>query len=145
MAVTISQIGYGALFGIGDDGGPEAFPAMAEVESITPPSDNVDIVEATHLSSPNRTKEFIKGLNDPGETSIEIHFLPGEADDDAIQILRTRTTPKNFRITFPAIAPAAAVKWTFAGFLVGYEPSISAGELMTATLRIKVTGSYTIS
>lgn len=145
MAASEAQIGYGATFAIGNGASPEVFTALAEVTDITPPSDNVDVVEITHLSSPNRTKEFVVGLNDPGECSLTLNFLPGEADDDAIQALRGDTAPTNFRITFPAISGNPAVNWTFAGYLVGYEPTVPIGDRMTATVRIKVTGSYTVS
>lgn len=143
MAASEAQLGYGAIFAIGDGATPtEGFDALAEVIDITPPSDNWDIFEKTHMSSPNRTKEFGVGLNDPGECSLTVNFLPGEADDDAIQALRGLTTPTNFRITFPAIAGNPAVTWTFAGYLSGYEPQVPINDRMTATVRIKVTGSY---
>lgn len=146
MAATEAQIGYGATFAIGDGATPtEAFTALAEVISINPPSDSIDMPEATHLSSPNRTKEYIAGLNDPGECALTINFLPGEADDDAIQALRGLSSPTNFQITYPAIAGNPQVKWTFAGYLTGYEPDVPIGDRMTANVRIKVTGSYTVS
>lgn len=146
MAASEAQIGYGATFAIGNGATPtEAFTALAEVIDITPPSDNIDVIEITHLSSPNRTKEFITGLNDPGECALTVNFLPGEADDDAIQALRGLTSPKNFQITFPAISGNPAVKWTFAGYLTGYEPTVPINDRMTANIRIKVTGSYTVS
>lgn len=146
MAATEAQIGYGATFAIGNGGTPtETFTPLAEVISITPPSDNIDVVEATHLTSPNRTKEYVIGLNDPGECALSLNFLPGEADDDAIQALRGLTSPTNFKITFPAISGNPVVSWTFAGYLTGYEPDVPIGDRMTANVRIKVTGSYTVS
>lgn len=146
MAASEAQIGYGATFAIGDGATPtEAFTALAEVIDITPPSDNMDVIEVTHLTSPNRTKEFVAGLNDPGECALTLNFLPGEADDVAIQALRGLTAPTNFRITFPAIGGGAAKTWTFGGFLVGYEPQVPINDRMTATVRIKVTGSYTVA
>jgi hypothetical protein len=144
MAVTKAQIGYGAIFAIGNGATTEVFTPLGEVKDLTPPSDNVDILDATHMSSPNRTREFVKGLNDPGECSFTLNFLPGEADDDAIQSLRAATAARNFRITFPAVGASPAVTWTFAGFLVGYEPQIPTSEIMTANVRIKVTSSYTV-
>jgi len=144
MAASEALIGYGCLFAIGDGATPEVFTDLAEVIDITPPSDSLDIIEVTHMTSPNRIKEFIPGLSDPGECSFTINFLPGEDDDDAIQALRGAVSPSNFRITFPAVGSAARVTWTFAGFLVGYEPTVPTNDRMTAAVRIKVTGPYTV-
>lgn len=134
---TLADIGHGASFAFGDGASPEVFTAFAEVTSITPPSDNIDVIDATHMASPGNTREFIQGLNDPGEASFEINWT--RTNNTQIQALRNGGT-SNFRITFPG---SPAVTWTFAGFLIGYEPSIPVDDKMTATVTFKVTSSYT--
>lgn len=143
MAATNAIIGIGTTFAIGDGATPtEGFDVLAEVVSIKPPSDSVDVIDASHLTSPNRTKEFITGLSDPGECELTIHFIPGGPDDTAIQALRGLTTRTNFQIAFPT---SPVKKWTFAGLLVGYVPDVPINDRMVATVRIKVTGSYVVS
>jgi hypothetical protein len=138
MAEATAEIGFGTAFGIGDGAaGSEAFPALAEVIDITPPSDSVDVIEKTHMASPDRNKEFGPGLNDGGECSFGIHFLPGVGDDARIQSIRTARELGNYRITFPGGAT-----WTFRGFLTSYEPSVPLDDRMTAQVTFKVTGSY---
>lgn len=136
---TEADIGYGSEFAIGD--GLGAFTPVAEVTSITPPSDSTDVIDVTHMASPNRTREFIQGLNDPGECSFEMNFVPGSDADTAIQALKGAGT-KDFQITFPP-GGTGAVTWTFSGFLTGYEPAVPNEDKMTATVTIKVTSSYT--
>lgn len=134
-----AMIGYGAKFAIGDGASPETFDDLAEVISITPPSDTLDVVDVTHLQSPNRTREFLAGLRDPGECSFEMNFIPGSDADVAIQGVRDNGgEPVNCQITFPN-----NVTWTFAGILTGYDPAIPLEDKMTATVTFKVTGSYT--
>jgi hypothetical protein len=140
MAETEAAIGYGSTFGIGDENSPQTFPVLAEVFSITPPSDTVDVVDATHMASPNRTREFIDGLIDPGECSLDLNFVPGGDDDDVIQAWKAAGGRKNCRITFPN-----GVMWTFAALLTGYEPAVPVDDKMTATVTLKVTGSYVTS
>lgn len=140
--MTDATIGYGAKFGIGDGADPEVFTDVAEVTNITPPSDSVDVIDATHMASPNKTREFIEGLIDPGECSFDMNFIPGGTGDTAIQALRGSGT-NNFQITFPAIGSDPAVTWQFAGILTGYEPDAPMDDKMTATVTIKVTSSYT--
>jgi hypothetical protein len=135
--MTDASIGYLSEFRLGDGASPEVFTAVAEVFAITPPSDTVDVVDATHMQSPNRTREFIDGLIDPGETSFEMNFIPGGAGDDAIQAWKAAGGAKNCQIKYPN-----GVTWSFSGVLTGYEPDIPVDDRMTATVTIKVTGSY---
>ncbi|HEU4986864.1 MAG TPA: phage tail tube protein [Rhizobiaceae bacterium] len=141
MPATGAAIGYGSKLAIGDGAVPEVFSDVAEVTSITPPSDSIDVIDATHMQSPNKTREFIEGLIDPGECSFDINFVPGGAADTAIQALKG-TGVHNFRITF-APGDAGSVTWDFAGILTGYEPDVPVDDKMTATVTIKVTSSYT--
>lgn len=134
---TNADIGHGSSFAYGDGASPELFTAIAEVTSITPPSDNIDIIDATHMASPNNTREYIQGLVDPGEASIEMNFTPGAGGDTAIQSIRSAGGTRNYQITFPS-----GTTWTFAGILTGYEPAVPVDDKMTATVTFKVTGSY---
>lgn len=137
MAETEAMIGYGSEFRLGDGNSPEDFEPLAEVFNITPPADSVDILDASHMLSPNRTREFIEGMIDPGECSFELNFIPGNSDDDAIQAWKVAGGRKNCQIKFPN-----GVTWTFAGLLSAYEPAVPFDDKMTATVTIKVTGSY---
>lgn len=137
MAESTAVIGYGTTFAFGDGATPEVFTELAEVTDITPPSDSVDIIETTHMGSPNRTKEFTAGLNDPGECSFDIHFLPGVGDDELIQAKRNTGAKANYQITYPN-----GTTWTFAGILTGYAPTVPVNDRMTATVTFKVTSSY---
>lgn len=136
MATEVT-IGHGSSFAIGDGASPEVFTPLAEVISITPPSDSLDIIDATNMDSADATREFIVGLRDPGECSIEMNFIPGSDADDDIQAFRDGRVAKNCRIIFPN-----NVSWTFAGILTGYEPAVPLDDKMTATVTIKVTSSY---
>lgn len=132
---TAASIGYGSLLEISTDGGSN-WDEIAEVFSITPPSSAVDIVDVTHMQSPGRDREFILGLNDPGEASMELNFVPGSATDDMLLDIKAAYEPVKCRITWPN-----SVVWTFDGLLTGYEPAAPNDDKMTATVTFKVTGS----
>lgn len=142
--MSAAAMGAGAAFGIGDGASSESFTDLAEVLSISPPSQSVDIIDVTHLKSTDRIREFIAGMIDPGEVSMEMNLVPGSASEIAIQALEGLSTTTNFRVTFPD-GTAGSVTWIFAGFLAGYEPAIPSGEKMTANVSFKVTGTTTIS
>lgn len=130
-----ASIGYGSYFHISQDNGV-SWIEIAEVYDITPPSDTVDQVDVTHMQSPNRRREFIAGLSDPGSASFEMNFIPGSASDLKIQEIRGTGEQVLCRITFPN-----AVTWIFTGQVESYEPAIPTEDKMTASVSFKVSGS----
>lgn len=139
MPVTNAMLGYGSKFEVSTDQGA-SFVEMAEVFNITPPSSSVDFVEATHMTSPNATKEFILGLSDPGEASMEQNFIPGSATDLALIAIRNAREAITARITWPN-----GVVWTFTGLLTTYAPSGPNEDRLTASLSFKVSGSTVVT
>lgn len=137
---TAVTIGHGSSFEIATADSPLDFVSISEVMSISPPSDTIDVIDATSMDSANATREFILGLNDPGECSFEMNFVPGSASDDLIQSVRQAREAVTCRITFPN-----TVRWTFLGILTGYEPAVPFDDKMTATVTFKVTGSYAVT
>lgn len=130
-----AMIGYSSFFHISQDSG-SSWIEIAEVFDITPPSDTVDQVDVTHMQSPNRRREFIAGLSDPGSASFEMNFVPGSASDLKIQEIRGTGEQVLCRITFPN-----AVTWQFTGQIESYEPAIPTEDKMTASVSFKVSGS----
>jgi predicted secreted protein len=135
MADTEASIGYGTLLEVSTDNEVTWHP-VGEVTNITPPSDAVDAVDATHMQSPGRTREFIAGLSDPGECSIEQNFVPGSDAEVRLRAIKAAGTRAKWRITWPN-----AVSWRFTGFITGIEATAPVDDKMAATVTIKVTGA----
>lgn len=133
---TLADIGYDASFGI-EGATAGTFVAVAEIVAITPPGLTRGAVEATHLKSPGRTKEFIPGLFETGEASFTLNFEPDVYDtilDEAALV-----DGGNYRITFPDTSTL-----TFEGFFTGLTPPELTGEgKMEATATIKPKGVVT--
>ena len=143
MPASLAMLGYGSVFEIEDDNSPGVFVPMAEVISITPPSASLDQIDVTHMTSPNRNREFISGLNDAGECSFDMNFIPGGTSDDRLFFLLTLpvgvSRSRNLRISYPN-----GVTWSFAGELTGYEPTVPVDDKMTATVTFKVSGQINV-
>lgn len=135
MPNSQAMIGYSSYFHISQDNG-SSWVEIAEVFDITPPSDTVDQVDVTHMQSPNRRREFIAGLSDPGSASFEMNFVPGSASDLKIQEIRGTGEQVLCRITFPN-----SVTWQFTGQIESYEPAVPTEDKMTASVSFKVSGS----
>lgn len=140
MPATEASIGYGSKFSIESDDSPNVYTELAEVFNITPPSMTVDMIDATHMQSPDRRREFISGLIDPGECSFEMNYIPGSISDDRLNELLDlpvgESRRRSCRITYPN-----AVTHTFDAELQGYEPTIPTDDKMSATVTFKVTGA----
>lgn len=137
--MTDASIGYGSYFHISQDAG-DNWTEIAEVFDITPPSSTVDQIDATHMQSPSRTREFIAGLSDPGSASFEMNFVPGSVSDLKIQEIRGTGEQVQCRVTFPN-----SVTWIFTGQIESYEPAIPTEDRMTASVSFKVSGSTVAS
>lgn len=143
MPASQALLGYGSVFQIQAENSPDNYVDMAEVISITPPSSSLDQIDVTHMTSPNRNREFISGLNDPGECSFDMNFIPGSTSDDRLfELLNLpvgTSRQRSCRISFPN-----GVTWTFSAELTGYEPTVPVDDKMTATVTFKVSGSLSV-
>lgn len=134
--MTNAIIGHGTNYAIHDGADPGAFVDLAEVIDIgDPPSDTVDDVEATHLKSPGRRKEYISGLIDGGDASFMLNWLPGSDTDDFIYALLASGETRQHRITWPN-----GVTWTFSGYIKVAKPAAPLGDRLTMAVTVKVSG-----
>jgi hypothetical protein len=128
--MTEAAIGYGSI--LYRDG-----HAIAEVRNIEPPSEDTDIVEATHYLSPDRTKEFLPALMDPGELSFEANFIPGDTNGQAaLRADRISGAVVPFELEFPI----AGATLSFDAFVKTLQLSDPIGDVISFNCTLKVTG-----
>lgn len=116
---------------------------LAEVFNITLPEDQADEVDVTHYKSPNRRKEFIAGLIDGGEMTVEMNYIAGSATDLLLSAAKAAGDVRVWEVTIPN----ASNGWKFAGsgFVKTYTPAIPVDDKLTATATIRVSGAVTES
>ena len=139
--MTSALIGYGAEFHLDDDAGTPVLTELAEILSVTPPNPQVADVEATHMKSPNRRREYIAGLIEDGEGSFEMNLVNGSATDTIIQTALTDGVTRNYKI----VLPDGSTNWEITGTCIvkGYERNVPIDDRMTATLTVRFTGAST--
>lgn len=130
---TQAMIGFGTLFQTGDDSSPQGFSTLAEVTAITPPGVARDAIDATHMQSPDGWREFILGLKDGGEISIEINYI--KASVTAIMAEFSSNVMKDRRILFPD-----GSSFDFAAGCIGFEPEAPVDDKIAASATFKITG-----
>lgn len=133
MAASGVKIGYNTDFAIYNG---TTYTDVAEVTSITWPGYSRDAVEATHLNSDDTFREYIPGLMDAGEVSIELNYVASASD--VIVAALTAATIGQFKITAPT-----GVNCVFKAIVTSYQAQSPVDDRMTATATFKVTGKPT--
>lgn len=119
--MTNAQLAYGSTI--------QFSSFTAEIRSFNVSGEKARL-EATHLLSPGRYREYIGGLIDPGELSMEINFLPSEPD------------PRTLADAPLVIDWGDGVTWTFpSATCTNYEPDESVGEVRSATVTFGLSGA----
>lgn len=123
MAASIAQLGYGTTLSFGS--------LNLEITSFGG-SESKDRIDATHMDSDDRRKEYIAGLKDSGELTVECHLSPqesspmDEADDQVC------------RVTFP---DSYYFEWAICQ-VTGFEWTAPVADKMTATVTISLGGAF---
>jgi hypothetical protein len=133
--MTDAIIGYNTKYEIYSGG---LFVEIAEVINVTPGESTTDRVEATHMKSPNRRREYIAGLIDSGEANFEINWVPGNGTDVLLRTLQTNGTVTPHRVTFPN-----GVSVTYDGTITGFGKVTPIDDRMTATITVACSGAET--
>ncbi len=138
---TEADIGYSAQFKVGDGGSPsEDFTDFgAEITSITPPGYSREAIDATHMASDDSYKEYIAGLMDAGEVSMDLNYVADTAD---AFIAAIEAGKRNYQVILPGDPD---VTFTFAAICTAYQPTAPVDGKMTASATFKVSGKPTLS
>jgi predicted secreted protein len=131
-------IGSGSEFWL--DNASNVLTELGEILSVTPPNPQTADVEATHMKSPNRRREYIAGLIEDGEGSFEMNYIPGSATDVLIRAAQNDGATRSYKIVLPV---ADGTTWEITGDCIvkGYERSTPIDDRMTATLTVRFTGA----
>lgn len=134
---TEAQIGLGSQFWL--DSAADVLTQLGEIISVTPPNPQTAEVEATHMASPNRRREYIAGLIEDGEGSFQMNYVPGSATDVLIRAAQADGITRDYKI----VIPDGAGTWEITGDCIvkGYERDLPIDDRMTATLTVRFTGA----
>jgi hypothetical protein len=138
-----ASIGWGGEFELSTDDTVGNLAELVQVVSFGLPEIEVDQVETTHLKSADRFKEFGDGLADGGEIEIVFNFRPGSDTDEALDDWEDARGKRKVRFGVPlggTVVKTYTCSATFAGYNRG---TVSAGDKLEATLRIKLSGTVT--
>jgi len=130
---------FGIALERGDGEAVEVFTAIASVTSVSGPEIERETYDVTAHDSPDGWREFIGGLKDGGEVSIEVNYDPRVHDvlvsdfDDA--------APRNYKLVFPGTLG----EWALSLLLTGFSQEAPIDDKLAAEMTFKVSGKPTIT
>lgn len=131
-----AKIGQGTTFKRSDDGTSGGIlTAIAKVRSITLASLSRETKDVTHLESTGWWREFIGGLRDGGEFSLELFNGATDAAYDELLTDFTADDPGYYEIE-----TVSGSKWGYTALLTGLEPPTINADEMIVNATFKVTG-----
>jgi len=137
------SIGWGAEAKLGNGASPEVMVTLANVFNLGLPNPQTDDVDVTHYKSPNREREYIAGLIENGEITVEMNYVPGSATDLLLSAAKTAGDKRTFEIIVPSTVHETGWQFSFLTYVKGYERAIPVDDRMTAVATLKVAGAVT--
>lgn len=135
MTIT-DRIGHGTQLQRSDDRTSSgSFATVGAIRDATPPSLSRDAIESTDSESPEKWHEYMAGMKDGGEFSVEMTFDPGSTEFTAFMTDLNYDGPGYYKFVFPDTS-----EWGMAALLTGFDPSAPQTDKMVATVTFKVSG-----
>jgi predicted secreted protein len=132
----MAKLGYGTIYRVWDSSlAVPALVELAEVINVTPPEATTDRIDSTHMQSPGRRREYISGLIDGGNASVEIQWEPGDETDVLIRRIQSSGEVVQHQIEWEN-----GVTCTYDAAITGFSKSVPLDDKMTATIEIAPSG-----
>lgn len=116
---------------------------LAELTSISGPGESMDAIDLTSHDSADAFKEFVAGLHDGGDISVEGNFIKGDSDGQiAMHTDFQAGTAKTWIIKHPAWVETSHEfpQVTASGLVTAFELTYPMDGKIGFTATIKVTG-----
>lgn len=110
----------------------------AEITRISGPSESMDPIDVTSHDSVKAFREFLAGIHDGGEITIEGNFLSGDADQILMHTDFQASTIQAWEIRFPGHGSGPEI--TGNGFITAFSWDFPYDGPVTFSVTIKVSG-----
>lgn len=116
--------------------------AIGSLKSIGGIALSADTIDVTTLDNEDGYKEFIGGMKDGGEVSLDGFFDAGDEGQKALYTAFESGSVKEATITFPAELKCS---WQLNGVVTAYETSADLSDAVTFSCTVKVSGKPTLA
>lgn len=134
----------GTLVQAGDEATATSFVTIAEVKSFDGPSSQAPSIDVSSFDSTG--KEFIAGLSDGGEVSLDLNFVGSDSGQEQLLTDHQAGTSRYYQIVFNDhdTNPTTVV---FVASVTGHTPSgqTDAAYMLKVTLKVSGTPDWTFA
>ncbi len=134
-----SAIGtQGFTFGIQRTASPGEFTLVGEVTDFSGFDGKAAEIDVTHLQS--TAKEFLMGLQDFGNFSIDVNYIAADAGQVLMRAAKTSRAIQTFKITFSDASTA-----TFQGYVLSNPVKGGVDAKVDGSFDVRITGAVTFA
>ncbi|WP_306186974.1 phage tail tube protein [Streptomyces sp. MK5] len=130
---------FGIALERGDGASPEVFTAIANVTSVKGPEIERETYDVTAHDSLDGWREFIGGLKDGGEVTLNLNYDPRE--HDTLIADYADAAPRNYKLVFPGTLG----EWALSLILTKFGQEAPVDDKLTAEITFKVSGKPVIT
>jgi hypothetical protein len=120
---------------------PMVFTAVEEVFNISGLGKTNNLVDVTNFDSPTGTMEYIAGLADGQEITVECNYIPGATQQEAMIAAVNTQANRTFRVSYLGSSPEE--HFTFDGVPLSWVVTPSPTERNTIAFTVKISGDIT--
>lgn len=141
-SVTQGKAGIGVLLQLGGTASPTVYTTISGVTELQAGGVSLNMIDATHLDSPNYYQEFIPGLKSADEVTLTLQY---SLDDTVHQQLRDILEDREIRKwKVDTTAIGATVSLTFSAYISQLgNVTIQPDQIMTQSVTLRPSGAYT--
>src|SRR5690554_5155719 len=99
-------------FRIAQGTSPETYSAIEEVFSISGLGKTNQLEDVTNFDSPEGTMEYIAGLADGAEITIEANYIPGATQQEKLITAVNDGTNTDFQVAYTGTSPEETFNFT---------------------------------
>lgn len=114
------------------------FTTIANVTNVSGPEIERETYDVTAHDSVDGWREFIGGLKDGGEVTLEINYDPRKHDPFVADF--GDTVPRDYKLTFPGTLG----EWALKLVLTGFKSEAPVDDKFTGEMKFKVSGKPVI-
>lgn len=128
-------------FYLGTAASPQVLTAIEEVRTVSNVGKTNSLVEVTNFDSPTGTREYIAGLADGDEITVECNYIPGATMQAAAMLAVDNGDTRLARLSYMATSPEK--RFSFQAVCLGYSVAPSPTEVNSLTFTFKISGQVT--
>ncbi|MGI5443826.1 phage tail tube protein [Streptomyces shenzhenensis] len=122
-----------------DSTGSGTYTVIANVEDLSGPSRERNMIDTSAHDSPDKYREFTKGMKDGGEVTVTINYSPGETTHQALDADFEEDDLRSYQIVATG-SDGTTATWTFDAGISSLSDSFPLDDKMGRDATFKISG-----